>query len=302
VRHRVARYSVDLALVGVAAVWGLTFVMVKDAVALYPPFSFLTLRFAIACVALFAIFPGIVRRWSRSAVLAGLPAGLFITGGYVLQTLGLMGTGATRTGFITGMAVVLTPILQVLVLRRMPHAYAIAGVALATGGLWLLSWDGGTGGWTYADTLVLAGAFCFACHWIALGAVSSRHPVDVLTMVQLAFAAVACGIVAIVMERPLALPPEASVWLALAVTGVFASAGAFAIQTYALRYISPTRVALILITEPVFAGFFGFLLLGERLAAAGWVGSALILGGMLVSEVLGNLRRAKEPLPLEVEA
>jgi drug/metabolite transporter (DMT)-like permease len=293
---------VDLALVGVAAVWGLTFVMVKDAVALYPPFSFLALRFAIACVALFAIFPGIVRRFSRRALLAGVPAGLFITGGYVFQTLGLMGTGATRTGFITGMAVVLTPVLQVLVLRRRPHAYAVAGVALATTGLWLLSWDGAAGGWTAADTLVLLGAFCFACHWIALGAVSAKHPVDVLTMVQLAFAFLACGLVAALMERPLALPGQASVWVALVVTGVVASAAAFAIQTYALRYISPTRVALILITEPVFAGFFGFVLLGERLAATGLVGSALILGGMLVSEVLGNLHRAKEPLPLEVEA
>ncbi len=297
-RRVIARYQVDLALVAVAAVWGLTFVMVKDAVDRYPPFLFLALRFAIASGALLLVFPGILKRFEGRDVVAGLPAGVFITAGYVFQTLGLMDTGATRAGFITGMAVVMTPILQVLILRTRPSSGAIAGVGFATAGLWLLTGGGPGETWSSGETLVLVAALCFALHWIVLGKVSASHHVDVLTLVQLLTAVLITGSVAVLTE-PLGMPPDLGVWIALLVTGVLASTAAFAIQTYALRHISPTRVALILINEPVFAGIFGFILLGERLGAAGWLGSGLILAGMLLSEVVGNLHRSKERLPLE---
>ncbi len=133
---------------------------------------------------------------------------------------------------------------------------------------------------------------------IVLGAVSGRHPVEALTLVQMVTVTVACGAVAL-MTEPVALPPNGGVWFALLLTGVLASAVAFTVQTYAQRHISPTRTALVLISEPVFAGLFGFLLLSERLGLKGWAGSALILAGMLVSEIAGNLKRAKERLLLE---
>jgi len=299
VRTRIQRYKVDLALVFVAVIWGLTFPVVKDAVAEYPTFSFLTVRFAIASVAFALIFPRSLRKFSWNAVRAGIVAGVFISLGYIFQTLGLELTGATRAGFITGMAVVMTPILQVIVLRKIPHIYSLGGVALATAGLWLLSADSAGGGWNSGDTLVLIGAVCFACHWIVLGKVSASHPVDVLTLVQLMVASAMAGVMTLFTE-PLVAPSGTALWGSLLLTGVLASAVAFGIQTYALRHISPTRVALIIINEPVFAGVFGFLLLGEVLGVEGWIGSGFILGGMLLSEVLGNRRRSKEPLPLEV--
>jgi drug/metabolite transporter (DMT)-like permease len=296
-RRLVSRYAVDLALVGVAAVWGFTFVTVKEAVSSYPPFSFLAVRFVIACLALLVLFPRIAWRLSLKGVGAGAAAGAFLTIGYVGQTLGLMEIDASRAGFITGMFVVITPILQLLVLRRPPHAYALAGVTLATTGLALLSLDG-TGGWSFGDTFVLAGAVGFSGHFIVLGAVSRKHPIEVLAFAQVLTTAIACAGAALVVED-LVAPTGVSLWTALVVTGVIATAVAFAVQTYAQRHVSPTRTALILITEPVFAGLFGFLLAGEVLGVWGWVGSGLIFSGMLVSEVFGNLRRAKEPLPLD---
>lgn len=297
-RRLVARYHVDLALVGVACVWGLTFVTVKDAVETYPPFSFMAARFAIAALVLGAIFPRAVGRLDRKVWGAGALAGLVLTVGYVGQTLGLMSIEASRAGFITGTFVVITPILQFLLLRRRVGRFAITGVVLATVGLWLLtSVDGG--GWGLGDSLTLLAATGFSFHMIVLGAVSARYPVEQLTFVQMVVATVLCSGAALVLERPLALPSTGNVWFALVLTGVLASAAAFWVQTYAQRHISPTRTALILITEPVFAGLFGFVLLGERLGVPGWAGSALIFGGMLVSEVAGNLHRAREKLPLE---
>lgn len=296
-RRLVARYHVDLALAGVAAVWGLTFVTVKDAVSQYPPFLFMTLRFAIAGLALAIMFPKAVRRIDGPAMAAGALAGFVLAIGYVGQTLGLMEIAASRAGFITGTFVVITPLLQFLVLRRRVSAWALAGVVFATAGLWLLSTDGG-GSWTRGDSLTLLAATGFSAHMIVLGAVSRKHRVEVLTLVQMVTVTVFCAAVAILVE-PLSLPPNASVWGALALTGVLASAGAFWIQTYAQRHISPTRTALILISEPVFAGLFGFALLAERLGLQGWAGSALILAGMLVSEVAGNLKRGRERVPLE---
>lgn len=297
-RKLVARYHVDVALVGVAAVWGFTFVTVKDAVEVYPPYSFMAIRFAIAAVALAVIFPRSLAKLNRRLVGAGALAGVVLALGYVGQTLGLMEISASRAGFITGMFIVITPLLQFALLRRKVGPWSLAGVVAATTGLWLLTGAGG-GGWTNGDSLTLLAAASFSAHMIVLGAVSGRYPTDALTLVQLLTVALVTGVAAVFTERPLALPSETSVWVALLVTGVVASAIAFAVQTYAQRHISPTRTALILITEPVFAGLFGFALLAERLTLLGWVGSGLILTGMLVSEIGGNLHRAREKLLIE---
>lgn len=296
--HHIRRYHVDLALIGVAAVWGFTFVTVKEAVEQYPPFSFMALRFAIAALALACLFPSSLRRLDRGVVSAGLVAGSVLAVGYVGQTLGLMSIGASRAGFITGTFVVMTPVLQFVVLRRRVSPWVAAGAASATLGLWLLT-AGGGGGWGVGDSLTLLAALGFSVHMIVLGVVSKRYPATTLTLVQMATAAALCASAAVFLETPLALPSGRQVWGALAVTGLLASAGAFWIQTYAQRHISPARTALILINEPVFAGLFGFFLLGERLDLAGWTGSALIFIGMLVSEVVSNLSRATEDLPIE---
>lgn len=278
------RYGVQAALVAVAVVWGATFVMVKDAVALYPLYGFLAWRFGIAVIAFVVLFPRAIRRINRATLGAGLLAGAFLTAGYVFQTWGLQETSASKAAFITGMFVVVTPVLQAVILRRVPRAVTAAGVLLAVVGLWLISGAGG-GGWVFGDTLVLLCAVAYSFHMIVLGSVGTRHDVGALTLVQLATVGVACGAVSFVTERP-APPNDASVWAALLVTGVLASAVAFAVQTYAQRHLSPARTALILITEPAFGGFFGWLA-GDAFGVRGVAGAALILGGMVLSEVVG---------------
>lgn len=283
-KERSGQLGIAAALVAVAAMWGGTFVTVQSAIERYPLYGFLGWRFAVATVAFVVLFPSSVRTLDRRTWHVGLLAGAFLTAGYVFQTWGLEATSASKAAFITGMFVVMTPILQAIVLRRPPRAGTLAGVALAVVGLWFLS-GGSLGGWNVGDTRVLLCALAYSAHMIVLGGSGRRLNVLPLTFVQLATVAVFTGAVSVVTERP-PFPTDPLVLAAIGFTGVFASAVAFAVQTYAQQHISPSKTALILITEPAFGGVFGWLA-GERLGIGGLAGAALILAGMLVSEVLG---------------
>ena len=292
---RARRLWVTAALVGVAAVWGGTFVVVKDAVERYPLYGFLGLRFTIAVVAFALLFPRSVRRFAPGTMQVGILAGAFLTAGYVFQTWGLQGTTASKAAFITGMFVVITPLMQAVILRLRPHATTLLGVALAVTGLWLLS-GASADGWTAGDTRVLICAVAYSAHMIVLGSLGTRHDVGALTLVQLVTVAVVCGAISLGFEQP-GLPGDTSVWFALVLTGVFGSAVAFAVQTYAQRHISPSRTALVLVTEPAFGGFFGWLA-GDYFGIGGLAGSALILGGMALAELVGASRE-REGVVLE---
>jgi drug/metabolite transporter (DMT)-like permease len=150
--------------------------------------------------------------------------------------------------------------------------------------LWLLS-GGGGGEWNIGDTRVLLCALAYAAHMVVLGGAGRKHDVQPLTLVQLATVAGVTGVISLLTE-PRGMPRDGGVWAALVLTGVFASAVAYAIQTYAQRFLSPAKTALILIMEPVFGGVFGWFA-GERLGTGGLAGSALILVGMFVAEVVG---------------
>lgn len=287
-RSAVRRYWVEIALIAVAAVWGGTFVMVKDAVSHYPLYGFLAWRFGIAVVAFALLMPGAFRRFGPGTIRVGLLAGAFLTLGYVFQTWGLEATTASKAAFITGMFVVITPVLQALVLGRLPGAASVGTVVAAVAGLWLLT-GGGPGGWNAGDTRVLLCAVAYSAHMIVLGSLGRRHDAGALTLVQLTTVAVACTTVTVATGRA-GLPAGASVWLALLVTGVLASAVAFWVQTTAQRTISPTRTALILVSEPAFGGLFGWWWAGEALGVSGLAGAALILGGMTASELVSVAR------------
>jgi len=276
------RLRAVVALLGTAAIWGATFVMVKDAVSRYPLYAFLTLRFVIAVIAFAVLFPRAVRRLETQTVRVGVLAGAFLCAGYVFQTWGLQDTTASKAAFITGMFVVITPIMQAVVLRSVPRAATLAGVVLAVVGLWMLS-GASANGWTQGDTRVFMCAVAYAAHMIVLGSVGRDHDPVSLTFVQLSVVAVVCGAISFATE-PIALPNEGSVWIALGVTGVLASAVAFGAQTWAQRHISPTKTALVLIMEPVFGGLFGWWA-GDVFGVGGLVGSALIVGGMVLSEL-----------------
>lgn len=285
------RFWITIALVGVAVVWGGTFVIVKDAVALYPFYGFLGWRFWVAVAAFLVIFPRVVTRLKAGTVAVGMLAGAFLCAGYIFQTWGLEDTTASKAAFITGMFVVITPLMQAVVLRRLPRGATAAGAIVAVAGLWLLS-GGGGGGWNVGDTRVLLCAIAFSAHMIVLGSLGREHDVLPLTFIQLLTTAAVCSGISLATE-PFALPPDVYVWGAVLLTGIVASAVAFVVQTYAQRHISPSRTALILISEPAFGGLFGWLA-GEALGMRGLAGVALILGGMTWAELLTARSVAKE--------
>jgi drug/metabolite transporter (DMT)-like permease len=284
--------SAELALVGIAAIWGATFTVVQDAIEKLPTMAFLGYRFTGAALIVGVVFWRPLRRLSAAGWRAGLLMGAFLTAGYVLQTLALEQTTASNTGFITGMFVVITPVLAALLLRERIGPVAWTAAAVSAFGLYLLS---GTNGFNDGDLLALLCAVAFAAHILATSRAVRDHDAGALLVVQVSVCGLFCLAVASVDGR-LEAPPDASVWWALVITAVFATAVAYFVQTYAQRHAPPARTALILASEPAFAGLFGYLLAGDRLDAIAWVGAVLIMAAIVAVEVIPRLRPPR-PLP-----
>ncbi len=277
----VARMPAVLALVAVTAVWGLTFVQVKDAVALYPLFAFLAVRFAIAALVLAPPARRPLRSLPRGGWVAGTGLGLLLALGYALQTAGLERTTVSNAGFITGLYVVFTPLAAVALFRIRIAAIVWAGVALSTAGLALLS--GGGAGDGLGDLLVLLGSAAYSLQIALMERYAPRYDPVAFTFVEMLAAFAGFAAVAVALGQ-LEVPRGWTVWGALLVTGVFASALGFLVQTWAQRRTSATRTALAFAMEPVWAALFGFWLAGDRYGAVAWVGAALIMVGIVVAE------------------
>jgi drug/metabolite transporter (DMT)-like permease len=270
-----------LALVFVTAVWGVTFVQVKDAVAIYPLFAFLAIRFAIATLTLAGPAAPRVRTLGRHGAGAGAFLGLLLAAGYTLQTAGLQRTTVSSTGFITGMYVVLTPLIALLLFRARIGLSVWGGVALSTLGLAMLS--GIHAGSVTGDLLVLAAAAVYSLQIVLMERYAPRYDAVAFTFVEMLAAATAFAIVAGALGD-LPMPHGLTVWGALLVTGVFASALGFLVQTWAQRRTSATRTALAFAMEPVWTALFGFTLAGDRLGVLGWGGCAVIMAGIVLAE------------------
>lgn len=290
-----ARLVAQLALLSVTAVWGLTFVMVQDAVARTPVLSFLAERFLLAALVAALVARRQLASLGRAGWRAGAWMGAFLTAGYVLQTYGLTRTTAAHSGFITGLFVVFTPLLAAVALRRRPSGLTAACVAVSLAGLALLA---GVGGHLHpaGDGLTVGCALAFAAHILVTDRAARGHGAGALLVVQLAVCGVACTVAAGVQGQ-LRAPSGASVWTALLVTALFASSLAFFVQTAAQRHVPPERTALIMAAEPAFAGLFAYLLKGERLSAAGWTGAALILVAILLVELVPRRLAPPRALP-----
>ena len=283
-------------LVVVTAIWGVTFVQVKDAVALYPLFAFLALRFAIASCTL---APGLrrVRTLGAGGVGAAALAGSLVGAGYVLQTAGLQRTSVSSTGFITGMYVVLTPLIALALFRARIGVLTWAGIGLATVGLALLS--GVHAGSVVGDVLVLAGAAVYSLQIVLMERYAPRYDAIAFTLVEMLAAFGGLAVVAAALGD-LRMPHGWTVWGALVVTGVFASALGYLAQTWAQRRATATQTALAFTLEPVWTAFFGFTLAGDRLGAVAWLGCVLIMAGIGIAEpsAAGALARlVRRPRP-----
>ncbi len=284
-RERPAAWKVDASLVAVTLIWGATFVLVKEALADVSTLLFLTLRFSIAAVALALIFRKEFRvPNARASLFRGVVAGIFLFGGYVLQTAGLRFTSASKAGFITGLYVPLVPIIGGLALQKLPQISELVGIAIACAGMVLLTVERDILDIGRGDLLVTGCAATYACHILILGRFAPKSNLGLLTVAQIATGAL-LGAATFWWVEPVRLTWSGSVWLALAVTSILATALAFSVQTWAQRWSSPTRTVLIFSLEPVFAWLTSYIIAGEVLSRRGVGGAALILAGILVVEL-----------------
>lgn len=269
------------ALLGTTAAWGSTFFMIKDLLDRVPTLDFLAVRFTIAGLVMLAIAHravfGLDRRTVRQALIVGLIYGV----AQILQTAGLAHTAASVSGFITGMYVVCTPLLASLLLRTRITAMTWGAVALATAGLAVLTLNGVSVG--YGEALTLVAAMLYALHIVALGAWSTARDALGMSVVQLLVIAVIC----LVATAPdgLVLPDNGRDWAAVVYMALVAGALGLLAQTWAQSQLSPTRTAIIMSMEPVFAAFFAVLLGGEEVALRMVLGGAMVLAAMLLVEL-----------------
>jgi drug/metabolite transporter (DMT)-like permease len=278
------------ALILVTAVWGVTFVQVKDAVELYPLFAFLAVRYLVASAALAPPAARRLRTLGRDGLLAGSVLGLLVALGIGLQTAGLERTTVTNAGFITGLYVLFTPLLALALFRTPIPRELWAAVALAIVGLALLS--GVPKGSAAGDLLVLVSAAAQALQIVMVERFANRFDAVALTFVEVG-AACAVFLVLALALGDLSAPRGATVWAAILVTGLFAVAFAYLVQVWAQRRVSATRIAVIFSLETVFAGLAGYLFAGDRLGLLGLTGCAAILAGIVIAEpsAAATLRR-----------
>jgi drug/metabolite transporter (DMT)-like permease len=270
------------ALLGMTASWGSTFFLIHDLLDRVPAIDFLAVRFTVASVAMLLVAPRAISRLSpetrRHAAVLGALYGL----AQILQTIGLAHTPASVSGFITGMYVVCTPLFAALILRTRITGMTWVAVALATVGLGVLTLDGLSIG--YGEALTLVAAMFYALHIVALGAWS--RPADAIGMaiIQCLVIAVICTVAA--APGGIVVPDRSSDWVSLLYMALVAGAAALLGQTWAQGHLPPTRAAIIMSMEPVFAAFFAVLYGGDPLTARMLVGGAMVFTAMLVVEML----------------
>jgi drug/metabolite transporter (DMT)-like permease len=284
-----ARWKADSALAFVAFVWGTTFVVVKSALTQVSTMYFLSLRFSLATLCMVVLFSKAFRDAGAVAVWKGLQggfiAGIFLWAGYVLQTLGLKYTSAGNSGFLTGLYIVLVPLISAVIFRRWPSRRELAGVTLATCGMTVLAVPSVEQNLRVnrGDLLTIGCAVAFAFHLLLLGYYSQRERFEAVATGQIACAAL-LSTAALRAEAP-RVEWSGNVAFAVILTAIFATALAFALQTWGQQYTTATRTALIFALEPVFALVTAVSVGGEQLTTFAVVGGVLILAGILAVEL-----------------
>lgn len=281
------RSQAEFGMLFVAFIWGTTFVLVKNALADISPFTFLGLRFLIAFAILGILAYRDMKQINLPTILAGSLLGLFLFFGYIFQTIGLQYTTSSNAGFITGLSVVLVPIIYAVFAKTWPEIKTIITVIIAAFGLFLLSFQSNSLHLAYGDFLVLFCAFAFAFHIVFVDRLSHQYNAVAITGVQILFVGLLCMVIGLFVE-PWPEHFTTNAVSAILITAVFATALAFLLQNSMQKHSTPIRFALILTMEPVFAALAGFLWADEMLSARAMVGAAFILVAMLFSILAGK--------------
>ncbi len=277
--------AADLVLLGVSLFWGTSFALIKEVLALTSPENLLFIRFLLACLLLLPLAWRRRKAWSRKFLGPGLLIGLLLFSAFLTQAWGLVHTSASRSGFITGISVILVPFLSIVILRRPPGRAALVGALLAFGGIYLLtSMDPAQSlPLNWGDFLTLICAMLWGAHIIALAHYSPEGDTFWLTFLQ-----IGAGCVGNFLWGGFAGKLDLGVPIGVWGTGLYlaltCTALAYLGQTWAQARTSPTRTAIILSMEPVFAVLFASFWLGERMGGWGWTGAGLILAGIFLAE------------------
>lgn len=271
-----SRNLLYLAMLATAAIWGGSFVVMKDSLEKQDVFSFLASRFILASLLMFMYRPTALRGLSKKFVLRGILAGTLLGSGYIFQTFGLTNTTVSNTGFITGLYLVFTPLISLIVLRRHVIRIQWLAVLLAFIGLFLISYNGVSLG--LGETLVLISAILYGAHFVALGEWSDGGNTYALTLIQIATLGVMASLFTI--KDGFQLPPDSSVWLAVLFTAFFATFLAFLVQTKAQSVMSATAASVLLATETPFAVIFGLYFNSDPLTLKIISGGILVMGAM----------------------
>ncbi|WP_462411973.1 DMT family transporter [Neobacillus sp. Marseille-QA0830] len=289
-------FMADLSLLLVTLIWGITFVLVQNAIDFLEPFAFNGIRFFIAALLLLA---GLLlfekkqlKLLNKKIIGTGMFIGFWLFLGYVTQTIGLLYTSTSKAGFITGLSVVFVPLVSMFLLKQIPGKNAVFGVLTATVGLFLLTMTD-VSALTVGDGFVFICAISFAMHIIITGKYSSQYPTLLLTVIQISTVAILSLGSSFLFEDwrtsfNLDTLTHAEVITALLITSVFATAIAFYVQTNFQKYTSSTRVALIFAMEPVFAAITGYFWAHEHLSITSFFGCLLIFIGMILAELPVN--------------
>ena len=287
--------STKLAIIGlifITAIWGWSFVIVKQAVAQMPVMDFLALRFAVAAVIMFLIRPRSLSAARKPELSRGFILGIFLGLSYITQTYALVYASATVVGFITGLYIVMTPFLAWLWLKQKITGNVWLAVILSVTGLAFISLNGlGIG---IGEMLTILCAITLALYTVGLGKWSPQHDSYSLTTVQMLTMAVI--LLLITIPGGMVIPTDPQIWFVIIVTGVLATSLAFFVQTWAQSILTPTHAAVILTLEPLFAGEFGVLLGNEPLTWRIALGAVFMLAAMYVVQLKSPVAD-KKPLP-----
>jgi drug/metabolite transporter (DMT)-like permease len=287
-------WLLDILLLMVAMIWGTTFVLVQDSIAKIPPFSFLAVRFSLAFVIMWLIgrLFFAIPIFTKKNLASGTILGLFLCLGFVLQTFSLLYTTSGNSGFLTGLNVALVPIILFLIDQEKPSLSTTLGVVCAVLGLYFLAFSD-LSKVNIGDLLALGCSICFALHIVFTGKLAKDQPIFPLVTIQLGVVAAISFIMALLFEPwQTSFHPQTLihpiVLLSILICSLLATNLAFFVQTYAQKNISATRVAIIFSTEPVFAALADYIWNGITLTLTGWIGSILILSGMILAELNPN--------------
>jgi len=286
----------DLALLIITVGWGASFILVKDSLAQLETFNFLAIRFSLAFIISALIFIQRIRCIDRQTLKYSFILGCTLFAHYALQTIGLNYTTASKSAFITGLNVVMVPLLAAFINKKTPERKILLSVLLAITGLGLLTLKQSVAEINIGDLLTIGCALVFSLYIILVDRYTTKVDSIVLAIMQLGVVALLSLVYTVFFENPI-VPGYSDVWVNILILSLVCTSGAYIVQNVAQRFTSPSHTALIYTAEPVFAAMFGYIFFKETLGAKGTIGAVMILMGMIISELdLENIFNRKSRL------